>query len=190
MWRYWYRFKRLVSHKVLHTDDPPHMIALGAAIATFVAFLPLVGIQTLLSVGLAALLRANKAICVPIVWISNPFTILPIYGSCLATGRLIVNAGGSEKEVVLAHLWPGSWVSFVDPVFWKGLLATLMGLGAELWVGCVVLGLVAAIAMYFISRAFVISHRQKRAMRIARRERRRAERRRRRLLHAREPVSS
>ena len=49
--RYWLRARRFVTQKVLHTNDSPHAIALGTAIATFVAFLPLIGLQMLLVLG-------------------------------------------------------------------------------------------------------------------------------------------
>ncbi len=55
MARYWLRMRRFVMHNVLHADDTPHSIALGTAIAVFIAILPLVGIQMFLSVAVAAL---------------------------------------------------------------------------------------------------------------------------------------
>ena len=87
--RVWLRTRRFLAQKVLHTDDTPHAIALGAALAVFVAFLPLIGLQTVIAIGLAALFRANKAVCVPIVWITNPFSAVPIYTACLILGRAI-----------------------------------------------------------------------------------------------------
>ena len=102
MAKYWLlRARRILAHRVLHTDDSPHTIALGAGIAMFITFLPLVGIQTILSVGAATLLRANKAVCIPIVWITNVFTIVPIYGACLARGRFVLaspDGGGDEAQ--------------------------------------------------------------------------------------------
>jgi uncharacterized protein (DUF2062 family) len=47
----------------------------------FVAFTPTVGIQVIV-LFLTWLLCANKAISLPIVWLSNPATIVPIYWGC------------------------------------------------------------------------------------------------------------
>ena len=91
MSRFVFRARKFLAQKVLHTDDSPHTIALGASLAMLVAISPLIGLQTVIAVGLAALFRANKAICIPIVWIvTNPFTFLPIYGACYKLGQLVV----------------------------------------------------------------------------------------------------
>ena len=84
---YSWRVRRFVLRSLLHTDDPPHELALGVAIGVFVTFTPTVGFQMVLTVFLAWLLRANKAVGVPIVWITNPATIIPIYYSCYVVGR-------------------------------------------------------------------------------------------------------
>ena len=63
-----------------------------------IAFLPLVGFQTAIAIGLAALFRANKAVCVPIVWITNPLTLVPIYGGCLALGGWILASPIQEPD--------------------------------------------------------------------------------------------
>ena len=67
MSRFWFKARKFLAQKVLHADDTPHEIALGAGIAMWVAFLPLIGLQTVIAVSLAALFRANKAICFPIL---------------------------------------------------------------------------------------------------------------------------
>ena len=72
--------------RILHADDPPHRLALGIAIGMFVTFTPLIGFQMLISVFLAWLLRANKLVGVPLVWISNPVTFVPIYYPCYWLG--------------------------------------------------------------------------------------------------------
>ena len=105
MSKYWYRTRRFIALKVLHTDDTPHAVALGAAIATVIAFLPLLGFQTVISIGIAAMFRANKAICVPIVWITNPFTWGPIYFGCFSLGRLVLPGGNGTHRESLQRLF-------------------------------------------------------------------------------------
>ena len=85
---YLHRARKFIYHNVLHADDPPHRLALGAAIGVFVAFTPTVGLQMMLTVSLAWLLRANKVIGLPVVWISNPATLVPIYYSCYVVQTL------------------------------------------------------------------------------------------------------
>ena len=169
MARYLLRTQRFLAQKVLHTNDTPHTIALGASLAMFVTFLPLVGLHTVISVSLAALFRANKAICLPIVWITNPFTMLPIYGACLGLGHWLLPNNGENDTAVLAKLEQADPASIWDPAFWSGLLQTLTDLGGALWLGCTVVATVAAIVCYFLTRWGVSNYRERRRLRMLRR---------------------
>lgn len=193
MTRYRRKARRFLVHNVLHVDDSPHRLALGVGLATLVAFLPLVGIQTILAVALAALFRANKAVCVPVVWITNPITLWPIYGGCLALGRFILPGGTAHASEVdtLSQLATrtGGFSDLFTLAFWGDFFTWAAGLGVELWVGCIIVGVVFGVASYFASRWAVAWYREKYKHLIARRKARifRAKSRRARLT-AREPA--
>lgn len=170
MQRFWFRTRRFLARKVLHTDDTPHAIALGAALAMFVTFLPLIGLQTVISIGLAALFRANKAICIPIVWITNPFTAGPIYTGCLLIGRFFLPSRAlADQSAVLVELEKQQQLSILDAGFWTDLLEHLAGWGLALWVGCMIVGAVGAIISYGLSRWGVTVYRERRRQRQLRR---------------------
>ena len=167
--RYILRARKFVIQKILHADDTPHAIALGTAVATFIAFLPLVGLQTIISISLAAALRANKAVCVPIVWITNPFTLVPIYGACFGLGRWVMASPQDTDSVfVLNELGQQQQVSVLMLDFWKSLFSRLAGLGLELWVGCAIVGVVLSIVAYLAARWGVSTYREKRRLRLLR----------------------
>ena len=155
-------------HTVLHADDSPHAIALGVGIAMIVAFLPLVGLQTVIAIGLAALFRANKAVCLPIVWITNPLTLVPVYGGCLALGRVLTPTAGSGAEADVARLAQIK-VDLLTTNFWKEVSSLLVALGIELWIGCLVVGVVFGVASYFTARWGVAAYRERRRRRLLRR---------------------
>lgn len=168
--RFWFRVRKFLAQKVLHTNDTPHAIALGAAIAMLVAFLPLIGLQTMIAVGLAALCRANKAVCIPIVWITNPLTMVPIYGACLGLGRLlVVSPSDASSAAVLSDLERQQGGPLFELEFWKGVFHRLSGLGLELWIGCAVVGSILGIASYFFARWGVSNYRERRRRKILRR---------------------
>lgn len=168
--RPWYRVRRFVAQKVLHTNDSPHAIALGAGVATFIAFLPLVGLQTFVALGAAALMRANKAVCLPMVWITNPFTMGPIYYGCYALGRLVVPTSWSGDEAGLDRLVElAGTASPLQAAFWKDMLSVLLGAGMELWVGCTLVGTVLGIVAYVAVRGGVVGYRERRRQRMLRR---------------------
>lgn len=163
-----------VYKHVLHADDSPHRIALGAALAMLVAFSPTVGFQMVIAVALATLLRANKAVCIPIVWISNPVTIVPIYGTCWEIGRLLVISPTAALEPNFAeklanltmHTNQSIWSRLFETEFWSRLLGIMFEFGLELWVGCLAVGAVAAFLTYFAMRWGVTEYRQRRRVRM------------------------
>ena len=169
MARYVLRARKFVIQKILHADDTPHAIALGTAVATFIAFLPLVGLQTLISISIAAALRANKAVCIPIVWITNPFTLVPIYGACFGLGRWVMaSPTGTDSGNVLNELGQQQQLNVLTLEFWKDLFSRLAGLGLELWVGCAIVGVVLGAASYLAALWGVSAYREKRRLRLLR----------------------
>lgn len=162
---YLQRAKNFCVFKVLHADDPPHRLALGIAIGTFVTFTPLIGLQMILSVFLAWVFRANKVVGVPIVWISNPFTIIPIYYPCYVVGcRLlgipVVSDEWHELRASWQNLLSNPSTRWADKVkFWWESLLDFMG---PLWVGCMVVAALAGIASYYLSLYAIRTYRLRR----------------------------
>ena len=92
------RISRFIVRRILHTDDTPSRIARGAAIGIFVAWLPLIGLQMLLTLGLSFILRANKLVGLPVVWISNIFTLGPIYYPSYLLGSAMLGSDAISTE--------------------------------------------------------------------------------------------
>ena len=178
----WQKIRRLVVHNVLHADDTPHRIAWGVAIGVFVGLTPTVGVQMMLAVALATALRGNKIVCIPMVWITNPVTILPIYALChrLGSGLLPPGAGeehGASHLIALMEQTKTLGVTRVlEMSFWKEVFIGLSMVGAELWLGCVIVGFSAATISYFASRWAVNVYRERRRELFKRRASRRTAR--------------
>lgn len=163
--QYWKRAKDFCVYRILHAGDPPHQLALGIAVGMFVTFTPLIGFQMMLSVFLAWLLRANKLVGIPLVWISNPFTIIPIYYpcyrlGCVLLGEEVVNSKwaqlGTEWRQLLAD--PATTWGLKVRFWWEGL----MDFVAPLCLGCLVVGLVFGVASYYFSLLLIRSYRLRR----------------------------
>jgi len=165
--RYFLRTRKWLLDHVLHGEDSPHSIALGVFIATVFAFLPIPGGQTVFAVAVAALLGANKLVCIPVVWITNPFTALPLYGLCFVVGQFVITT--TEPGQALAQFRELQRLSIFDSGFWQQLLPLLIGLGVELWVGGAIVGVVLGIGGYFLTRWGVAAYRERRRQRSLRR---------------------
>ena len=146
--------RRFILHHVLHADDPPERLARGVAVGVFVTFTPTIGVQMALVVFLAWLLRANKVVGLPVVWVSNPVTFIPIYFPSYVIGAMLMgrHLRGDGKDPAMRLEW---WKQLGDPP--EGMLDTfrfywqkLEVIAGPLWLGCFVVGSVLALLSYFI----------------------------------------
>lgn len=168
----WARFIHFLYAHVLHADDTPHRIALGVAIGTFVAITPTPGIQMALTIALAALLRANKVVGLPMTWVSNPLTAVPINLLCWRVGRAILASSRTDQETVARKLQElftfgeqGAVARFLEIEFWRQGFSFLVEIGLDLWIGCLVVGGLVGLVVYFVTRWGVTEYRQRRRVR-------------------------
>jgi uncharacterized protein (DUF2062 family) len=156
----WRRLHQIVIHNILHLDDTPHRIAWGVFIGAVIAFTPTLGLQILMYIPIAALLGANKVSGIPILFISNPFTAVPLYYMTWWVGAAVMQP---EKEVTRATItqWLGDtgralknegMGRLLEPEFWADAGRLLASTGIELWVGGLLCGIVVALPTYFLTR--------------------------------------
>jgi uncharacterized protein (DUF2062 family) len=156
------KLKRFFIYRVFSLDDTPHRIALGVGVGIFVAWTPTIGFQMILTIAISALLRANKLVGVPFVWISNPVTLVPIYAPNYWVGRKLLGGGHSAaqfvrqvREAMAVH---GGWIDKIQA--WWSATWNVFG---PLWTGSIIVGLIlGAIAYVIIYYAVVIFRAQRR----------------------------
>ncbi|MFT4901243.1 MAG: hypothetical protein ACI81V_000512 [Lentimonas sp.] len=123
--------------------------------------MPLYGVQILLALLFAILLRANLAILVSLQVISNPITIFPIWFTAYQIGRLFLGVVGiealplnrSELYAMLDHFITGQWSSNLDRLF---SVFGVTSLGAIIMGTC--FGLIASFVYRFIAKRTVASY--------------------------------
>ncbi len=116
---------------LLHDPNLWHLnrrsVAGGFAIGLFVACIPL-PLHMLIAAALAIPLRANLPLAVGVVWVNNPFTMVPIYYLCYRLGALLLD---SSVEPSQTDLDPGiDWImsegwDILEPMFIGGVIAGL-----------------------------------------------------------------
>ena len=170
MTRYVYRqLRHVIVYRVLHADDTPHRIAMGVAVGLFVAISPLFGLHMILALTLAVILRANRAIAVAAAWVCNPATLLPILSLNWFVGQAVVprealQDPGQIQYQVSQAIGGGEGLAahLLSTDFWVGLFHLIVRHGVELWVGSIVVGLVAALLGYLVTHRAVVWHRRHR----------------------------
>lgn len=140
------RRSRYFYLKILRIDDPPEVIARGAAIGVFMGVFPTFGVGTFLSLGAAFLLKANKASAVIGSFIVNPITGPFFWTLSMLTGAFIMRE---------------DYTSLVDNIKTKGILSG-GGWATEVFmVGNIIITLIFTFASYYAVKALVIRHRRK-----------------------------
>ncbi len=154
------RLKGFFIYRVLHVDDTPHRIALGVAIGIFVTWTPTQGFQMMITLALSWLLKANKLVGVPFVWISNPVTLGAIYYPNFMLGRWLLGAHYEAPKfrhilMVSGDSWIRTWILRVQ-AWWSATYNVM----APLWLGSLIIGLALGVATYIAIRWTVVAYRK------------------------------
>jgi len=159
----WKQLRDFFIYRVLHVDDTPHRIALGVAIGMFITWTPTVGFQMILTVLVCWLLRANKAVGVPFVWISNPLTVVPIYYPNYVVGCSLMGGDYGDFDFIeaITRELPGSWWGKMT-AWWTNMGNALWHVFVPLWVGSVLVGLLIGAATYPLIYYAVVAYRKHR----------------------------
>jgi hypothetical protein len=132
--------------ELLHFDDPPRRLAVALAAGVFISCTPFWGLQTVLAVVVAAVLRLNRAATVLGTWLNLPWFAPFVYGAAIKIGLLVApglrDADAASFDLLLR-----------DPsaLSWATLWSWLRGSSRALLVGSMIVGLVAGGATYAIA---------------------------------------
>ena len=132
---------RFVYLKLLRLRGKPRVVAKGFAIGVFAGCFPFFGLQSLVSIFLAALLKGSKVAAIAATWISNPLTYVPIFIFNYKIGKLLL---GTKDTVLSMDL--NSFTAFKD----NGSTFAI-----TLLTGCFFVGLILAFITYFYSLAIL-----------------------------------
>ncbi|NET35075.1 MAG: DUF2062 domain-containing protein, partial [Cyanothece sp. SIO1E1] len=105
----------------------PKTLARGLAAGVFAGCFPLLGLQTIIGIMLATLMRGNKIMAAAGTWVSNPLTYVPIYALNFQVGKWFL--GSTEQDYNLS-----------GPQSWDAITSMGADLTTTLLVGCTVMG--------------------------------------------------
>jgi hypothetical protein len=126
--------ERLTEPKLWHLNR--RSVAGGVALGLFIGFMPMLG-QMFVAAALAIWLRVNLPIAAMSVWVTNPFTVAPIFFYAYKLGAWVLQIPVERYAFSLS--W--EWFSQEFLAIWQPLL-----------LGCVILGSVAAVSGILIVR--------------------------------------
>jgi uncharacterized protein (DUF2062 family) len=122
---------------LLHSAELWHFnrksIAKAFAIGLFCAWAP-IPFQMVLAAGIAIVLHANLPVSISLVWLTNPFTMAPMFYAAYKVGAYVLGVGEVPFEMELTI----DWLINGSLLIWKPFL-----------VGCLVMGIGSAVLGYF-----------------------------------------
>jgi uncharacterized protein len=122
IWKRWsfIRQFKLNVLRFLRLRGTPDEVAKGLALGVFVGLTPTMGVQMIIAIFLAFLLRENKLAAALGVWISNPLTAPFIYALEYETGRLLLGMSRAKFPAELSF-------SAITSMGWELLLPLTVG---------------------------------------------------------------
>ncbi|WP_052035134.1 DUF2062 domain-containing protein [Xenococcus sp. PCC 7305] len=119
----------------------PEVVARGIAVGVFAGCFPFFGLQSVMGIVLASLVRGSKIAAIAGTWISNPLTYVPILFLNFKVGQWLL---GIETTSTLQD---------------RDSLESFLALGPELvitlLIGCCVVGAITGVIGYFASFYFL-----------------------------------
>ncbi len=150
-WLSWlWRAPQSLLRQILALDDTDHSKALGVAIGMFIGMTPTVGIQMAMVLVTAVLTSRlfyfNRVAALLTVYISNPFTMLPLYWMNYKIGTWFVAGNVTREEFAQALEYNGlaEW--------WDAILKLFVTIGTPLIVGSMIVATVLGVASYPLMR--------------------------------------
>lgn len=143
-------------HRLHETEREPHAIARGFAVGLFLGMLPVLGLQTVLALVLAFLIRGSKVAALLGTLLTNPVTFGPILWADYITGNYFLGGAPDPQHAVVIEKTAETVEKVDDLPVTKApahSLKTLVGMGwnfvAPVLLGGTVLGAGLALAAYF-----------------------------------------
>ncbi|GAB4482494.1 MAG: DUF2062 domain-containing protein [Thermodesulfovibrionales bacterium] len=124
--------------QILSIRESPHRIAIAFAVGIFIGMSPLLGVHTVLGIAAAWLFRLNRVVTLIGVYVTNPWTIVPIYTFCTWVGARLLGI----RDVIPDIEWGRLSV--------KALASEFGHLAMPFVVGTTLVGLVSAMVGYAV----------------------------------------
>ncbi len=111
---------------IFSVKDTPHRISIAFALGIFIGMSPLFGIHTLLGLALAYVFRLNKLVTIVGVYITNPWTIIPIYTFSTWVGAKCLGINKILPDVDWRHITLSGLLNDFAPLLMPFVLGTVL----------------------------------------------------------------
>ena len=111
---------------ILEVKDTPHRISMAFAVGIFIGMSPLFGIHTLLGLLVAYVFRLNKLTTIVGVYITNLWTIIPIYTFSTWVGARCLGVNKILPDIDWRHVTFSALINDFSPLFMPFIVGTVI----------------------------------------------------------------
>lgn len=130
------RFRLLLTLK-----DKPNHIAASFSVGVFIGMSPLLGVHTVLGLIVASLFKLNRLVTIIGVYITNPWTIVPIYTFGTWIGMKLLGVRGIITKIEWTSLSCSNFleelrelfVPFIAGTFFLGIVSSVIAYIFTYW---------------------------------------------------------
>ena len=130
--------------EILYIEDTPHRLALSFAVGIGIGTSPPLGLHTIMGVAACFLYRFNRFPLFAGIFVTNPWTIIPIYSFALWLGAVVMGVDLGAVNV--------DWKA----ITFATLLDDLRVVIAPYFVGTTLVSLASSVISYLALRAAVV----------------------------------
>ncbi|HBG93491.1 MAG TPA: hypothetical protein DDX12_08520 [Nitrospiraceae bacterium] len=123
---------------ILTVKDSPRRLAMAFSVGIFIGMSPLFGIHTILGLIAAWVFGLNRIVTITGVYITNPWTIVPIYTFSAYIGAKCLGIKQIVPEIDWAHITFSNFAHELNPLLTPFVFGTLL------------IGFISAVISYFI----------------------------------------
>lgn len=135
--------------QIIMTNDPPKKVALSFAVGIFIGMSPFLGLHTIIGIAIAWICNLNKFVTIAGVYITNPWTVIPIYTFSTWVGAKLLGI----QQVIPDINW--NEASFYQ------IAHELKFLLLPFFLGSTVLAIISGLAGYIIIYRLMSRHKKK-----------------------------
>ncbi len=173
----WRRTLTYLGHRLRRIPDSPTRIARGVAFGVFTSFSPFFGFHIILALLMAKMLRGNLIAALAGTAIGNPLTFPFIIGGALKLGTFVLGRDPENHDLhrvgrAFREAFQAIWASFKALFgFGQNQMAGMHGFFSEVLlpyvIGGTLLGIVFAIAAFYITKPLIVAYRKLRQKNMA-----------------------
>lgn len=129
--------KDKIKH-IITTNDSPRKVALSFAVGVFIGMSPFLGLHTIMGIAVPWIFNLNKFVTIAGVYITNPWTIVPIYTFATWVGAKLLNI----QQIIPDINW--------NEVGFYLIFYQMKSLLLPFFLGTTVVGIISGLAGYII----------------------------------------